>query len=211
MTRLARIMWAFCLRHRISLLPRWIPGTLMVECGTDGRSRPAPPKLLSSADHDHWRLHPGWFAWVYTQLCARCNIPGLTVDRFARRVCAQLPRFSSDAPRELGALQPRNAFAHAWGRDAGGATEFNWAYPPHSLIADAAAYTRTCKAWTAMLVPHWVHAWYPALVKSAAAAFPLPVGRTPHFERLYEGAWQSVTAHLFEPWVIVLDHRGDRG
>ena len=114
-------------------------------------------------------------------------------------------------PIDTCALLPRNAFAHAWGQAPDGATEFNWAYPPHSLIADTAAYTRTCAAWTALLVPHWVHMWYPALVHSAVVAFALPEGRTPFFERLFEGEWQEVTARLFEPWVLVLDHRADCG
>jgi hypothetical protein len=62
-----------------------------------------------------------------------------------------------------------------------------------------------------MLVPSWVHMWYPAMVRSAAAAFALPSDHTPHFERLYEGEWQSVSTRLFEPWVLVIDHRDDRG
>ena len=49
------------------------------------------------------------------------------------------------------------------------------------------------------------------MVRSAAAAFALPSDHTPHFERLYEGEWQSVLTRLFEPWVLVIDHRDDRG
>ena len=200
MTRLTRLLFGFCIRNRISLLPLWIPGVEMVACGVDGLSRPAPPLPLSSRDHAEWRLAPAWFRWLEQQLIYRCGIPALTCDRFASRTSAQLPRFCSRGC-ELGALSPPSAFAHAWCTAPDGSPEYNYAFPPAALAARVMQFAIQQRCWAVVVAPHWVRMWYPALLSSASLALDFP--GEGHFERLQGGEWQLVERRLFRPVAFV--------
>ena len=204
MTRLARILWGLCLRARVTLRVEWIPGVRMIELGTDGRSRPKVPKPLSTKDYNQWRVHPSWFASIVEWAVRESTGVYPTIDWFARRVDRQVERFCSDVVGELGAVRPANAFAHDWSCERG------WAFPPPRLVGDVAAHARTCRAQILLVCPVWVQDWYPTVLAEAAARWQPHRNLTPFFQRLREGKWQDVEAHLFDIVALVLDFRADK-
>ena len=204
MTRLARILWGLCLRARITLRVEWIPGTRMIELGTDGRSRPKVPKPLSTRDYNQWRMHPSWFVRIVEWSMREAQGGYPTIDLFARRVDRQVERFCSEVVGELGALRPANAFAHDW------SGERCWAFPPPKLVATVAAHARKSKAQVLLVCPVWVRDWCPTVLSEATARWEPRRNLTPFFQRLREGEWQDVEAHLFDVMVLMLDFRATR-
>jgi hypothetical protein len=194
MTRLARICFAICIRHRISLTPAWIPGTAMVECGVDGLSRPRNPAPLTTRDRDEWRLDPEWFRWLQSELSTRCGLPGFTCDRFADRANTQVGKFCARIG-QLGALHPPNALAHEWHG------EFNYAFPPQRLLAPTLQYALEQGCWVAVVMPQWARDWYPALLKTADRVFYIP--GWDHFLRPQNGEFVRVHKQPFRPMVAV--------
>lgn len=145
-----RQLWAFLLQHNITLVPRYI------------RSEDNPADRWSRwKDRSAWQLQPG----VATQLQAlfgRC-----TLDAFACRATALLPRYCSAGP-DPGCLQ-RDAFTMSWAR------EHVWLNPPWELLQRVIYKLRADKARGILIVPAWpAQQWWPSLLDIAEEFVALP-------------------------------------
>ena len=198
MTFLAKRLWGFLIRYRVSLVGvSHIAGTEMVENGVDGLSRPSPPKSLSEWDRAEWQLTPACWQWVVRALGSRGI--SLSCDRFASRANRLCERFCS-AQSEPGALHPPNCLAHDWAADEG----WNWAYPPLREISKVLHLVAQQRARAVVLVPDWRMYWYGSAMKLAGSVIPI-TGPGPFFRRLRDGQWQEVDSFVFRPLLLIID------
>lgn len=145
-----RQLWAFLLQHSITLVPRYI------------RSEDNPADRWSRwKDRSAWQLQPG-VAFQLQALFGRC-----TLDSFACRATALLPRYCSAGP-DPGCLQ-RDAFTMSW------TNEHVWLNPPWELLQRVIYKLRADKARGILIVPAWpAQSWWPSLLEVAEAFVALP-------------------------------------
>lgn len=145
-----RQLWAFLLQHHITLLPRYI------------RSEDNPADMWSRwKDRSAWQLLPA----LATQLQARFG--HCTLDAFACRATALLPRYCSAGP-DPGCFQ-RDAFTMSW------TDEQVWLNPPWELLQKVIYKVRTDNARGILIVPFWpAQPWWPSLLELADVFVPLP-------------------------------------
>ena len=144
----ARRIWELALDNGMYLEAVHIPGVDNVEADAASRAGPSP--------HE-WRLNPSIFQDL-ERMTGR-----FSVDLFATRMNAQLPRFFSwhwdPAAAALDALQ------QPWG------SERAYANPPWALIPDVLAKIRRDRAQVVLIAPIWpTQAWYPAVLELLAAS-----------------------------------------
>jgi hypothetical protein len=145
-----RQLWAFLMQHNITLLPRYI------------RSEDNPADMWSRwKDRSAWQLLPA----VAKHVQARFG--PCTLDAFACRATALLPRYCSAGP-DPGCLQ-RDAFTMSWTH------EHVWLNPPWELLQKVIYKLRTDKARGILIVPFWpAQPWWPSLLQIAEEFVALP-------------------------------------
>jgi hypothetical protein len=145
-----RQLWAFLMQHNITLLPRYI------------RSEDNPADMWSRwKDRSAWQLLPA----VAKHVQARFG--PCTLDAFACRATALLPRYCSAGP-DPGCLQ-RDAFTMLWTH------EHVWLNPPWELLQKVIYKLRTDKARGILIVPFWpAQPWWPSLLQIAEEFVALP-------------------------------------
>jgi hypothetical protein len=149
-----RLLWGFMAEHNITILPRYI------------RSEDNPADFWS-----RWRDRSAWqlSIHIFQALQKRVRVP-FTLDAFACRVTAQLPRYCSLRP-DPGAYA-RDGFSVDW------SGEHVWLNPPWELLPQTLFKLRTEGARGMLVAPYWPsQAWWPALLASTVTAIPLPTTR----------------------------------
>ena len=140
--RLALALFHFCLEHRITLCPHWLP-----------REDNTAADALSRRPHDNeWMLHDRFFRLIDSVLGP------LTVDLFASTATRRLPRFYSEhhCPETAGV----DAFRVPW-RPLGRC----WINPPFALLPRVLAKLRAEAADAVVLIPCWPsRPWWPLLL-----------------------------------------------
>ena len=150
-----RKLWALMHEHDITLLPRYI------------RSADNPADWWSRwRDRSAWALNPGLFA----SLQRRAGPRPLTLDAFACRATAQLPRYCSRFP-DPDAIG-RDAFSISW------SDEHVFINPPWELLPQALYKLRADKATGIIIAPVWPSAtWWPSLLQATHQSWNLPHSR----------------------------------
>jgi hypothetical protein len=149
----AERMWTFLLANEVAITIRHIPG--VTNDTADALSRQA-------TDRNDWKLHPE----VFQDLEKRWGRH--TIDLFATRLNAQLPKFYSWGPDPLSA--GRDALQQNWtGENA-------YANPPWPLIqAVLEKFENTDHMQLTLITPLWESAvWFPRLKRLAKHCQPLP-------------------------------------
>jgi hypothetical protein len=146
-----RKLWALMHTHNITLLPRYI------------RSEDNPADYWS-----RWRDRSAWAltSSLFVSLQKRTS-EALTLDAFACRVTAQLPRYCSRIA-DPGALA-RDGFTLDWSK------EFVYLNPPWELLSQVLYKLRTEQARGVIIAPCWPSAaWFPDLQACAVTTWSLP-------------------------------------
>jgi hypothetical protein len=91
-----------------------------------------------------------------------------TVDLFASRVTARLPRYYARFPDHLAAAT--DALVQDW------SSENSYAFPPFILIGRVLNLLMGHGGWMTLVAPHWTsQAWWPTLLELAEGRPPLEV------------------------------------
>lgn len=144
-----RLLWGFLAKHNITLLPRYI------------RSEDNPADFWSRwQDRSAWTLNPLIFDRIH-----RLHGP-FTLDVFACRATAQLPRYCS-LRADPGALA-RDGFSVEW------SNEVVWLNPPWELLPQTLYKLRTEGAKGVIVAPFWPsQSWWPDLLRYSTEVLPL--------------------------------------
>jgi hypothetical protein len=158
--RVIGLLFWFCHRHNVTMVPRLIASASNV---VDTLSR-------RNADGE-WQVASWLFSWLQQQYGPH------DVDRFASHTTAMLPRYNSlfnDPTTEA-----VDALAQDWGSDN------NYAHPPFSLVGRVVKkISRYRSVKCTLIVPDWPSKpWYLPLMLMAKGVHVLPAG-TLAFQRL---------------------------
>ena len=147
-----RKLWALLHEHNITLLPRYI------------RSADNPADWWSRwKDRSAWSLNPALFASIQR----RAGPQPVTLDAFACRATAQVPRYCSRHadPEALS----RDAFSLSW------SGEHVLINPPWELLPQALFKLRLDQATGIVIAPYWPSAtWWPTLLQATRHSWNLP-------------------------------------
>ena len=147
LSAVAQTIWDLALANGMYIEAMHIPGVENVEADAASRAGPSP--------HE-WRLNPTIFRALERM------VGKFTVDLFATRMNAQLPRYFSwhwDPKAEA-----LDALLQPWD------TERAYANPPWALIPDILAKIRRDRAQVVLIAPVWpTQAWYPTVLELLAA------------------------------------------
>jgi hypothetical protein len=176
-----RLLWAFLAQHEITLLPRYI------------RSEHNPADHWSRwRDRSAWQLQPQVMHAVQARAGVRC-----TLDAFACRATALLPRYCSAGP-DPKALH-RDAFTTSW-KD-----EEVWLNPPWELLPRTLSKLRREKARGMLIVPRWPsQAWWPLLLELADG-----IDLLPHPRHIVRPAHDGMVEPFLHPSLRLLAVRVD--
>ena len=134
--RLALQAFDTCLRHRITLDPKWIPRDLNVRADL----------ISKHADFDDYALNDVIFQGL-DELWGPHS-----VDRFACNYNAKLPRFNSRFAQP--GSEAVDAFCQDWGNDN------NWLCPPVCLTARVIKHLGLCQARGTLIIPIWKSSFF---------------------------------------------------
>lgn len=147
---LSRI-YKHCRLFNIRLFVSWVPS----ECNFAD----APSRFVDLTDYTLRRS-------VFEEVCARFGVRP-TIDLFAARHNAQLPRFCSRHFDPFAVSQDGLRAISAW--------EIFWANPPWDLIEPMLHRIRSMRASGIVCLPYWVGArWFPLLAQSARGIIRWP-------------------------------------
>lgn len=145
---LAVSIWEWCLCRNITLHAIHLPGALNTEADRESRSM---------RDASEWRLAPQTAQLLFQRL-RQCS-----VDLFATRLNAQLPRFVAWRPDPEAIAV--DAFAQNWANCRG------YAFPPFCLIGRVLQKVLADRAELLLVAPVWPsQPWWPLLLQLAIAA-----------------------------------------
>ena len=134
--RLALQAFDTCLRHRITLDPKWIPRDLNVRADL----------ISKHVDFNDYALNDVIFQGL-DELWGPHS-----VDRFACNYNAKLPRFNSRFAQP--GSEAVDAFCQDWGSDN------NWLCPPVCLTARVIKHLGLCQARGALIIPIWKSSFF---------------------------------------------------
>ena len=140
---ITREIWLWCKDREIWITPAHIPGVENTEADLASRV---------FNDQTEWKLDPQ----VLTDIFTLFGRPVL--DLFASRLNYQLPRYVSwiPDPSAVGV----DAFTLDWG------TQYNYAFPPFSLIPQVLQKLEEDQAEMVLVAPHWpTQFWFPKLTR----------------------------------------------
>ena len=140
-------IFRFCFSHGIALEAQWIPKSLSERADLSSRF----------VDKDDRRVNPSVFRLVDAKR-------GLhTIDRFASRYNAQLPRFNSkfSSPGCSGI----DALVQDWSR------ENNLVCLPVGLVVDAVRVLTACSSRGTLIIPEWPSAYFWPLLSNGPSRF----------------------------------------
>jgi hypothetical protein len=179
LVEITKQLWDHCLSHKLMMTASYIPGK--ENTGADKLSREQP-------DSSDWRLDPQVF-----KLIAQKWGP-LTMDLFASRWNAQLPKFVSwKMDPEAWSV---DAFQLRWG------PEVAYAFPPFCLISHCLAKLTQDKGELVLITPTWhTQPWYglllevlienPVLIPQSDRLLESPLGdQHPLSRSLHLAAWR---------------------
>jgi hypothetical protein len=178
--RTARDIWLLCSTHSIFLYSAWVPGTDLIQTGTDGLSR---EELV---DPHTATLRPdGWTKIL--ELARRCRMR-LSIDWFADDINHQLPVFWSryHTPGSAGADA---LSAPSWDHSRCDIcqqveTTFGFYFPPAPLLDAVVAKAKLDGAGGVIVVPRSVGSvWWPVLSAAAISEFQSIPALSLNFER----------------------------
>ena len=149
---ICKIIWEWCVQHKIWLTTNHIPGKLNVNA--DRASRTRNP---TSAE---WMLNPNLLKQCFEKLDFQPNI-----DLFASRINSQIDCYISYQPDPFATAV--DAFSVNWG-----SLKF-YAFPPFSLVAKVLSKIRKDRAEGICVLPDWpTQPWYP-VAKSMMKTAPI--------------------------------------
>ena len=142
-TEITKQLWMWCLERNITLKAQYLPGTQNVRADAESR-------LMR--DRSDWMLNQHIFQRIQDVLGP------LTIDMFASRLAAQLPRFFSWRPDPL--AEATDALLQDWGGLEA------YANPPWNLLGRVIAKVQKEAVQKVVLVaPVWpAQHWYPILL-----------------------------------------------
>ena len=180
LSREACRLWRFAVDLKIQILsPHWLAS-----------KENALADLLSRTNLSQWecQLSRETFLWVLETLMVS---PSPTLDVFASRDTAQLPRYMSWYPDPQAVA--RNAMMHSW--DAS-----SYAFPPAPLILKTLQKIRQERIQAVLILPRWPSAlWWPILQEMLVAEVPLP-----HYTTCISMVDPSMTLPYLDPLMGVL-------
>ena len=140
---ISRDIWLWCKDRDIWITPAHIPGVENIEADSASRV---------FNDKTEWKLDQP----VVSEIFSLFGKPDL--DLFASRLNHQLSRYVSwiPDPNAVGV----DAFTLDWG------TQYNYAFPPFSLISQVLQKVEEDQAEAIMIAPHWpTQSWFPKLTR----------------------------------------------
>lgn len=151
-----RKLWHLMHANNITLLPRYIA------------SADNPADYWSRwRDRSAWSLAPNHFRHALYRACEQVRLPPLTLDAFACRVTALLPRYASRFA-DPDALA-RDAFSLDW------SSECVWVNPPWELLPQALTKIRSERTCGVVIAPYWpAQQWWPLLLDITVFKYALP-------------------------------------
>ena len=196
---MVKLIWALCIRFNICITQVvHITGTHMVAAGVDAKSRPSRFARGHECHRDDWRLTPQCFLWLQQQVGA-----AFTIDRMATRSSALCWRFNSVNDADPDRSQLPGAFANNWRVDETGQPEFNYVFPPFSLIPRVLAHVRECAATAVVIVPQWPsQLWWVEAMSMAAKVVVLPKHC---FQYVKDGTMTVVDRMPFQAVALLVD------
>jgi hypothetical protein len=152
---IAKEIWQWCIAHDIWLSAEHIAGILNIEA--DYESRHVDNRL-------EWAIYPD----VFHQLCEKFGTP--TIDLFASRINAKLPKFVSWRP-EPGAVNI-NAFSMSW------ADSYVYLFPPFSLLTKCLQKLMFEGTDALLIAPLWpTQPWFAQILR-LLTAIPVMLPKT---------------------------------
>jgi hypothetical protein len=138
-----KVLWEYCLKNKITLTAEHLPGKQNVLADEQSRV---------FLDASNWKLDQQFFQGVMT------HWGPWTIDLFADRLNAQLPRFASWKP-DPEAVQV-DAFLMDWKEEQA------YAFPPFCLISRCLSKIRKERATVVLIAPVWnAQVWYPQMLE----------------------------------------------
>ena len=144
LSSLAFDLWQWCLEQSITVEAHHLPGRLNIVADFESRARP---------DTSDWQLDPSIFQGINNKWGP------FTIDLFASRLTAQLPRFVSWKPDPE--AEAVDAFTLDWSQLRG------YAFPPFALIGRCLRQVlRQSVSQLTIVTPAWeTQPWYPLLLE----------------------------------------------
>ena len=144
LSSLAFDLWQWCLERSITVEAHHLPGRLNIVADFESRAHP---------DTSDWQLDPSIFQGINNKWGP------FTIDLFASRLTAQLPRFVSWKPDPE--AEAVDAFTLDWSQLRG------YAFPPFALIGRCLKQVlRQSVSQLAIVAPVWeTQPWYPLLLE----------------------------------------------
>ena len=130
MQKEAIAIYSICIQYDISLKPQWIPREVLADY------------YSKIKDSDNWSIDLETFSYI--------NYGEFTVDRFTHNCNTKHLNFNS----KFSCPNTSPVFSCEW------SNEFNWFYPPVSLIGKTVKHARDCKCKGVLFVPLWKSAYF---------------------------------------------------